>query len=150
MASLLAAEELGNTPGSNASAMPSYGSVAVPTAIPSADFMDGAGFKARLKQLGRTQVGFAGENKIALRTVHNWAAAGPPEEVVRLLDLLVRLEKPFEQSGPGCAPRVFGHVVATELERLAEAAGTDRRADFRKHVEEWLSGTSLNVEHSEP
>ncbi|TXN08029.1 hypothetical protein FV222_01390 [Methylobacterium sp. WL103] len=101
--------------------------------------MNGSDFKRRLKRLDRTQTGFARENGVALRTVHNWAASGPPMEVVRLLDLMARLEKPFEFPIERIEPNDFGVAVAAELDHLCLAAGMDRRDAFIRSVESWLA-----------
>ena len=101
--------------------------------------MNGSDFKSRLKLLDRTQVGFARESGVALRTVHNWAASGPPEEVVRLLDLMARVERPFEFPIERTEPTDFCVAVAAELDHLCLAAGMKRRDAFVRSVETWLA-----------
>lgn len=104
--------------------------------------MDGASFKARLKLLGRTQVEFASETEVALRTVHNWAASGPPAEVRRLLDLLLLLERPFDLPGADGDLAAFDRHVRANLNRLENAAGSARRQALLLSIGRWLRDTS--------
>lgn len=104
--------------------------------------MDGAGFKARLKLLGRTQVDFASETEVALRTVHNWAASGPPAEVRRLLDLLLLLERPFDLPGADGDFAAFDRQVRANLDRLENAAGSARRQALMLSIGRWLRDRS--------
>jgi transcriptional regulator with XRE-family HTH domain len=99
--------------------------------------MDGRSFKAVLRALGKTQVEFAEEIGVALRTVHYWASKGPPSEVAYLLDLLAAYELPF---GP---PSEDGRVpiqrpLETQLNRLLAAAGDSRRDEAIDAIERWL------------
>lgn len=100
--------------------------------------MDGIGFKAVLRALGKTQVEFAGEIGVALRTVHYWASKGPPSEVAYLLDLMAAHELPFglhfeDRSAPIQRP------LEIELNRLLAAAGDSRREEAIDAIERWLS-----------
>lgn len=104
--------------------------------------MDGPSFKARLKLLGRTQIGFAEENGVALRTVHNWAASGPPPGIERLLDLMMLVERPFDAPHRDPGPDAFRRSVLGELDRLAEAAGPDRRDTLVQSIQDWLATAS--------
>lgn len=99
--------------------------------------MDGRGFKALLRHLGRTQVEFAGEIGVSLRTVHYWASGGPPSEIAYLLDLMVVRELPF---GVGNADdtNAMKRTLETELDRLYEAAEAGRRFEFIDTVEAWI------------
>lgn len=99
--------------------------------------MDGAGFKATLRALRRTQVDFAAELGVSLRAVHYWAKDGPPAEVSYLLDLLVVHERPFGSMLPGTT-RDLEIPLAAELDRLLSIVGEDRGHEFMGVIERWL------------
>ena len=99
--------------------------------------MQGDEFRKRLRALDRTQVAFASEIGVSLRTVHTWAASGPPGEIVYLLDLLTRQEQPLGTSG--MAGGEFRRAVEAELGRLSADAGRrDLEDEFLNLVRRWL------------
>lgn len=100
--------------------------------------MDGAGFKAVLRVLGRTQVEFAREIGVSLRTVHYWSSKGPPSEVAYLLDLMAAHELPFGFLSDSDRASIERPLEA-ELNRLLTAAGDSRREEVMSAVEKWLS-----------
>ncbi|MDV2987239.1 UNVERIFIED_CONTAM: hypothetical protein Q9R58_23280 [Methylobacteriaceae bacterium AG10] len=100
--------------------------------------MDGAGFKAVLRALGKTQVDFASEIGVALRTVHYWASKGPPSEVAYLLDLMAAHELPFGLLS-GSDRTSIERSLEAELNRLLTAAGDSRREEVITAIEKWLS-----------
>lgn len=107
--------------------------------------MDGAEFKIALKRLGRTQVGFAEETGTPLRTVHNWAAWGPPAEVIYLLQLMGRMQKPFDWPATEIETDAFDLNVDRELNRLNDAVGGERREAFLRNLERWLRTQRASV-----
>src|SRR4051812_5309831 len=111
--------------------------------------MTGAEFKARLRMLGRTQVGFATETGKSLRAVHNWASAGPPSEVIHLLDMLTLWELPFGPSNNSDEALVFSRAVERELDRLLALAGPARREEFIHTIFEWATQkTAIDTPHT--
>ncbi|WP_407525750.1 hypothetical protein [Methylobacterium oryzisoli] len=106
--------------------------------------MDGLGFKAVLRALGKTQVEFASEIGVGLRTVHYWASKGPPSEVAYLLDLMDTHELPF---GPLAIneENSIERPLEAELSRLLVAAGDKRREEFLQIIEKWLSKNRVRL-----
>ncbi len=100
--------------------------------------MDGTGFKTVLRALGKTQVEFAREIGVALRTVHYWASKGPPSEVAYLLDLMATHELPFGFLSDSDRASIERPLEA-ELNRLLTAAGDSRREEVMSTIEKWLS-----------
>ncbi|MCJ2141549.1 hypothetical protein [Methylobacterium sp. E-066] len=99
--------------------------------------MQGDEFRKLLRALDRTQVAFASEIGVSLRTVHTWASSGPPGEIVYLLDLLTRQEQPLGTAGT--AGGEFRRAVEAELGRLSADAGRrNLEAEFLNLVGRWL------------
>ncbi|MGU3660890.1 hypothetical protein [Methylobacterium fujisawaense] len=99
--------------------------------------MDGAEFKAVLRSLGKTQVKFANELGVALRTVHYWASKGPPSEIVYLLDLMAVHKNP-SYSMADLENGEIKRIVKSELDRLLAMAGDLRRKELFEIVDEWF------------
>jgi hypothetical protein len=100
--------------------------------------MEGAVFKTRLRALNRTQVGFGTEIGVSERTVHTWAANGPPDEILYLLDLLTQFEQPL--GPPGVGQEEFRRAVEAELERLWTAAlDCQHGPEFLDVVGQWMT-----------
>ena len=68
--------------------------------------MDGDGYKARVKELGKTQMGFADLLGVGPKAGQNWAKNGPSPIVLTILEMLK------------LSPEMLG-----VLERVAAAAG---------------------------
>lgn len=105
--------------------------------------MDGLEFKARLRILRRTQVGFAAEIGVAPRTVHYWADRGPPNEIAYLLDMLALVELPFgpnvSVSDSCISSQTFSKRVELVVDRLVGVAVENGRlVEFKKALRDWV------------
>ncbi|MBY0256997.1 hypothetical protein [Methylobacterium sp.] len=102
--------------------------------------LSAAEFRARLRELGRTQDGFAQEIGSSLRSVNRWSNEGPPPAVAYLLDLLETLELHVGASQMELAPKPLDLAVRDELDRvLARATALGRRTETLKDVRTWLA-----------
>jgi hypothetical protein len=102
--------------------------------------MSAAEFRARLRELGRTQVGFAQEIGSSHRSVNRWSSEGPPPEVAYLLDLLATLELHVGAPPAAMAREALDHPVRVELDRLLAWATTlGRRTETLDDVRTWLA-----------
>ncbi|MGU3661534.1 hypothetical protein [Methylobacterium fujisawaense] len=102
--------------------------------------MSATEFRARLQELGRTQVAFAQEIGSSHRSVNRWSSKGPPPEVAYLLDLLATLELHVGVPQAETARESLELPVRTELDRLlARATVLGRRTEVLDHVRLWLA-----------
>lgn len=108
--------------------------------------MDGVGFKARLRLLGRTQVGFAAEIGVAERTVHDWARQGPPTVVAYLLDLLTMHDLPLGPPDSGDAS--LKAAIDGQLHRLLASSREEYRPEILQLIADWVDQQS-NGHHQE-
>ncbi|GLS73474.1 hypothetical protein GCM10007890_54890 [Methylobacterium tardum] len=102
--------------------------------------MDGVGFKARLRLLGRTQVGFAAEIGVAERTVHDWARQGPPTVVVYLLDLLTKHDLPL--GPPDSGDESLKAAIDGQLHRLLASCREEFRPEILQLITDWVDQQS--------
>lgn len=102
--------------------------------------MSGSEFRARLRELGRTQGAFAREIGSSHRSVNRWSSEGPPPEVAYLLDLLATLELHMGMAPVDLPPDEGDLPVRVELDRiLARAMAVGRRAETLEEIRTWLS-----------
>ena len=102
--------------------------------------MDGGGFKARLRLLGRTQVGFAAEIGVAERTVHDWARQGPPTVVAYLLDLLTMHDLPL--GPPDSRDESLKAAIDNQLHRLVASGREECRPEILQLITSWVDQQS--------
>ncbi|MCJ2042238.1 helix-turn-helix transcriptional regulator [Methylobacterium sp. J-059] len=101
--------------------------------------MSGSEFRARLRELGRTQSGFAREIGGSHRSVTRWISEGPPPEVAYLIDLLATLELHIGQSTTRTDDKSNEYQVDSALDRLlVQATASGRRAELIAGVHQWL------------
>ncbi|MDN3626016.1 helix-turn-helix domain-containing protein [Methylobacterium isbiliense] len=106
--------------------------------------MTPAEFKATLRRLGRTQIGFASEIGVSRRTIHLWAERGPPAYAVYLLGLIERYGVRAAQEAS--TKPILGDAAAVLDDMYARAASEGVGTDFVDVVEHWLrihSGTNI-------
>lgn len=108
--------------------------------------MTGSEFRARLRELGRTQSGFAREIGGSQRSVTRWISEGPPPEVAYLMDLLTTLELHIGSAPTHSERDSNGHQVDTALDRLlVQATASGHRDELIAEVERWLR-TVANIQ----
>ncbi|MCP2081879.1 UNVERIFIED_ORG: hypothetical protein J2W74_003065 [Methylorubrum zatmanii] len=93
-------------------------------------------FKAALRRLGRTQIGFALEIGVSRRTVHLWAERGPPAYAVYLLTLIERYGVSSTQHSP--LQPISADPVSVLSDMYTRAASIGAGPGFVSAVELWL------------
>lgn len=101
--------------------------------------MTGSEFRARLRELGRTQSGFAHEIGGSHRSVTRWISEGPPPEVAYLMDLLTTLELHIGSASTRSEGESNAHQVDTALDRLlVQATASGHRDELIAEIHRWL------------